>query len=540
MTNKTFKMLSLSILVFLVVTSFVSATITFSSQNPAKLPQASGTFNLDVTSDKTEDIDFTATEITDYNGYKITFTPESKSFDDNTTDTITITYIVDPEFDFFGKEYSTTLTAKGNVSDKDVTQKLVFEQTSFCKWNNGEEEDTSNKHIKTQIKGIEVIKGFGEDEEWYPYDEVEVEIRVENRNSKDDIDDIKIEWGIFDKDSGKWVIDVDDEKKFNLKDGDKETKIISFKVDDLDIDFEDLGKNLVFYARATGEDDGSAEDVCSSDSKNINIITKDTFVILDNIEFSETISCGNKLQITADVWNIGDDDQDDVYVKIYNKELGIDQKIEIGDIDAFEDEKLTFEFEIPKDAEEKWYELKLRVYDDDNDIYENDNDDEAEFSVPLKIEGSCSIVPSVLVSPSLESEAKAGQDLIVKITITNTGDKLATYTLNAKDYTEWSTLVNIEPSTIILSAGSSKDVLVTFNVNKDALGDKSFNIEILSEGESIIKQPVLVTIEEKKGFNFPGNIIAGDNWYLWGIGALNVLLIVVIIIVAFRVSRKEE
>ena len=91
--------------------------------------------------------------------------------------------------------------------------------------------------------------------------------------------------------------------------------------------------------------------------------------------------------------------------------------------------------------------------------------------------------------------------------------------------------------------GKSKDVLMTFNVNKDVSGDKLFNIDVLSEGESVLKQSVSITIEKASGFNLSGitgNIISEGNWYLWGIGALNVLLVIIIILVAIKVAKKSE
>ena len=78
---------------------------------------------------------------------------------------------------------------------------------------------------------------------------------------------------------------------------------------------------------------------------------------------------------------------------------------------------------------------------------------------------------------------------------------------------------------------------MTFDVKKDVSGEKTFNIEILSENELVLSQPVSVIIE-KSGFSFTGGVISGDNWYLWGIGAINFILIIVIIFVAIRVARK--
>ncbi len=217
-------------------------------------------------------------------------------------------------------------------------------------------------------------------------------------------------------------------------------------------------------------------------------------------------------------------------------------------IDSMDYEKISLFLEMPKDLEEGTYIIKLTAYDnedmDDEDVFETEEEeDEASYNMILNIEGNCETEPQVMVTANLESEARAGEELVIKATIKNTGNSLDIYTLNVADYSGWATLKNIESTTIILDAGESKEVLITLNVDKEVSGDKSFNIEVLSEDESIIKQPVSVTIEEQTGFNLAGitgNIISGDNWYLWGIGALNVLLVVIIIIVAFKVAKKSE
>ena len=72
-------------------------------------------------------------------------------------------------------------------------------------------------------------------------------------------------------------------------------------------------------------------------------------------------------------------------------------------------------------------------------------------------------------------------------------------------------------------------------MNKDALGNQLFNVEVLSGNEIVSKQPVSVLIE-KSGFNFSESM--GDNRYLWGIGIINVILIVAIISMVIKMRDK--
>ena len=445
-------------------------------------------------------------------------------------------YNFDVEDKFFIKD----LVISGVVAPEEITACILTESLG---------------DLEINIEDKEVVSGFGpEDKEWYLFDEIEIEVEVEVDGSWD-IDDIEIAWGLYDKNTGKFIID-DEENDFNLKYGDDKTVIIKFDLDDDLEDFEDA--DLVFYVWANGEiDDSNAGDsdgksTCDWTSEEIEVITNDDFVIindfkvngveLDDLELTNPVLCGEELQFSADVWNIGEDDQDDVYVRIYNQELGISEKIDIGDIDAFEDEELSITITIPQDADEKWYTLVFKVYDEDDDIYETEEDeDESKFNILIKVEGGCSVEPTTVVSAILESGGQAGEELVIKTTITNTGSALVTYEINAEEYSDWASSPTIEPSIFILGAGESKEVLIIFNVNQEASGEKSFNILVTPAGGEEIKQPVSVSIESTASdglAGITGNVISEGNWYLWAIGALNILLILIIIIVAMRVSKQ--
>jgi hypothetical protein len=245
--------------------------------------------------------------------------------------------------------------------------------------------------------------------------------------------------------------------------------------------------------------------------------------------------------MSADVWNIGSRDQEDVYVLIYNKELGINQKVEIGDIDAFDSEKLNAMVTIPNSAEEKKYIFTFYVYDEDGDVYETKDDDSSVFYTELNVEGSCLTTPTAAISAKLDSEAKAGKDLIVKATIVNTGSETKTFAISLDSYSDWAESATTDKTSITLNAGASEDVLITLKVLPDAEGENGFDVEIL-EGTKYMFQPVSVTIEKSSFFPSLTGLVSGfgNNAYLYGIGALNLLLIAAIIFVAVKVARRNK
>ena len=392
------------------------------------------------------------------------------------------------------------------------------------------------------------VRTFGQDDEWFPMEEIEVEIEVEN-NGNDDVDDVSVEWGLWDAQAGEWVIDIDEEDELNIKDGDKETFTVTFTIDDdLDVNLEDLndGDHYKLYVVATGTvDSATSPETCASDFETASIIIESDFVVLTNVEIPEIVQCGETVQVSADVWNIGDGDQDEVSVEIFGREsvLGVSETVEMGDIDAFDRQPLSFSFDVPRNLDgtgKTFYALTMQVLDEDGDVYQNDfDDDDSEFIIPFKVE-NCGATngtsDAVAVSASLVSGGSAGGEMVVKATILNNDDSLKSFAVSASGFTEWADGVSVDKSTLVLNAGQSGDVVFTFDVKESASGAYTFYIEAIS-GSEVTRQPVSVTIEPRNGFEGLKSLF-GVNWPIWVIGFLNLLLVIIIIVVAIRVAKK--
>ena len=415
---------------------------------------------------------------------------------------------------------------------------LESPEMNFCLYDGGVSGNPGDLAIN--IKDITVKNGFGEDEEWLLFDEIEVDIEIENEGDYD-IDDISIEWGLYNPSSNEWAIEIDEVDEINLKDGDDATITLTFRIDDdLDVDLDELEGNYRLYVKATGEvDDDENPKTCVSDSESVSIEGESNFVILTDIQYPESISCGSDVQIIADIWNIGDKDQEDIYIILYNSELGINEKIEIGDIDKFEDKKLDVFLKIPSDVEEKIYFLEMRIYDEDDDIYENDfDDDPAVFSIFLNVV-DCIVQPDLLISATLESDAKAGEDLVIRVVLTNTAKTAKTFTLDISGHENWARILE-SPETILINGGDFEEAYIKFNVNKGISGTNTFSIRVYSDSELLATQPCSVNIEPRGFLGITGFPVLEGDAYLWGLGILNIILVVVIIIVAIRIARKKK
>ena len=406
--------------------------------------------------------------------------------------------------------------------------------------------------LKVDIHDISVEEGFGEDNQWFPLDTVNVEVDVENNwgNDDEEIENIELGWGLYDTQTGEFIID-DEESDFDLDAGDEQRLNIQFKLDD-DIDMLD-SNNLVFYVWANGEDTNGingTEDTCGYSSSNddaddvIDMQIED-FVILDNVQVPEVVQCSEEVTLTADVWNIGNSDQEDVHIEVYSKELGLNnQRIELGDVDNFDNVPFELKFKVPSGLSEKPYSLQFSIYDEDNDLFEvsGDFDEESVFNVLITVKGNCGAAAgTAAVSATLESGGKAGEAMVVKTTVTNKGAKTAEFMINAAGYSEWASAASVSEDSFTLEPGKSKDVTITLQTKEDAKGEQTFNVEVLSGNELVTTQPVAVKVEgSASGFfsAITGNAV-NDGKSLWIIGALNVLLVFAIIVIAVRFFLRK-
>jgi hypothetical protein len=443
-----------------------------------------------------------------------------------------------------------------DANDKFYVKNLKVEGQSIQRY-------CSNTASSTDLKlEVEVTNEVGDkDDIWRPLDTVTVEVKFKNDKDKDldenDLSDVMFALGLFKKGTTidvaedlQWISEDENEVEVGDVDaGDDYTHVFEFKINPSDIDSGDY--LLMVKAYPDGDEDAycidSSSDLSSTYYQEISVegeSDKDKVVIVDVDSLEQPVEalCGEEVSLTVDVWNIGQDDFDDDQVKVVliNTELGLnlEQTVDVG---AGDKEEVTFTFTVPKGAEETEYDLMLQTfYDYDEDDEEYDRESEEQFPVQLKVEGGCVFDPKLTTSADLTSGGKAGQEMVVKVTVTNTDSVTRTFTVGSSAYDTWAKLVKFSPETLTIAAGESAEVELTFLVNSDVEGTKTFSLDLTNENDKVIPQPVEVLVE-KAGFSlFPGTgaIVGGKNWYIWAIGALNIVLVLIIILVAVRLVKK--
>jgi len=540
MKKNSFGFSVLSVLTFFALLNFASAALSLSTSSITLNQFSDGqSFTISNSVASPISVSLTSQTITDSKGNVVTisFTPTGTVVVPASGSlTVTANASVPSTFILGTSSKSYVISEVGN-SNNSVTLTINV-KNSLCTFRD-------DGFLDVSIDDVKVLNGFGSDTTWYPLDQIEAKVDVAN-NGNDTIRNVVVKWELYDITGQKRIL-KGEESDFSLKDGDDKTLNIDFKLESSSLKG---GDSYIFYVWATGKDEafsGSPSTCMSTDNVASNLgsldITIDSnLVILDSLEVVGTPSCGQTVQISGKVWNIGEDDEQNTYLKVYNTELGISQRVNIGDIDSLDSKDLLFDLVIPEDAQEgKSYDLTFLVYDENDDIFESSNGDRAQFDLPFTIAaGSCSTELSASVFANLESEPKAGEDFSVRATVTNTASVKKTFAVELNNYASWATLVSIDKPSLTLDAGSAGDVVITLKVNEGISGDENFNI-VLTEGTKTLTQPVSVSVP-KPGFSFTGWISGlglGGNAYLWVIGALNVILVLIIIVVAVRVVRKK-
>jgi hypothetical protein len=413
------------------------------------------------------------------------------------------------------------------------------------------------------ITRVDVNNQNGDDTEWMPTDSITVKVEVSN-DGTESIKSTYVEIGLIDSTGKNRINDMDNlaDKKIKigtLSDGKSITKTFTFNVP-VDLDASDY--KLV--AKAYSTDKGGQKALCTAHSSDMDnnfyqsiTVSKESDenrqVIVDSVILSpDTAQCSDTVQLSGDVVNIGDTDYSDrIKVTLYNKDLGINENTELDtDLNEGDSSSFTIEFNVPQNVSEKTYSLQMRTYYDydANDGTYNIVSDQT-FTKDLIVKGNCQTTPvtPTNVAPTITAEldqttpeAIAGSEVMVDATIRNNDNKDATYTLSVSGNTAWSNLVSINPQTVTVPAGQSRDVSIALNIDSGIEGDNQLTINAAYGNNQVKSQNVALTVtKSSSGSNAIGQNLA-NNWFIYVIILINVVLIIAIIAVIVKMTRPRR
>ncbi len=484
--------------------------------------------------------------LTDIGGaINVTFTPASIGTTiapGAVSGSITITATNLDDVDFGGQ--SVTIEAVGTPGGSDTQTFSV--STSFC--------SAGEQGGKLEITDVDLTnRGNGDDDnEWFFLDVIEVDVDVENTDNDDDVDEVHVELGLFDENGNDVTNDLDFENDDDedidvgrIRDGDEETVTFRFRVP---ADFDEGEYELV--VKAYDDDNNFGEDVeCTEevvDSISVDPVDEyDQSIVVDDIILdSSQVSCGEGISGSFVVYNIGDDSEERVQIILQNSDLGLEEEFEIlDDFDEGDDQRFSFNFIVPNNVDDGRYNLAFRTFFDYRRGIYTENSDRS-FVVPIEVlgcEGSfedISNTPVLVISAQLASDAAPGQELIVEAQLRNNGDEFISVAVDAQGFENWGSLQSVAPGIVPLNPGQSNVATFRFEVDEDATGTQTFIIQARDTGSNQMLQVQELQVffggeESSDGlFDFSGSGL------IWAIGIVNVLLVLLIIVVAVRLSRR--
>ncbi|MFA5992176.1 MAG: putative S-layer protein [Candidatus Pacearchaeota archaeon] len=434
-----------------------------------------------------------------------------------------------------GQQYasSLTLTNSNNALDS-KTVSVYFTRGSYCQF--------SDKGSSLVLEDVNIDNSglYGGDEDnWYPFEPISVDVTIRNRAS-DRVNDIVVSYGLYNKNTNEFIIEKD-MKNFDLNDGDEKTVSFNFSVDPRDLDSSDDPNDYTFYVKAYSDDLGEDQQ-CTSESRSITIPRDSNFVIIGNFQMSETVQCDETATVSYQVWNIGDTDEQDISLLVDGRgkiPSLKNQKFDIGDLDILDSKKGSFDIEIPKNLTEGNYYLDFKILNEDGTVFENDDGKESTISQLIKVQGNCELPTSVSITANLESDSYAAEASTVKVTVKNTGLGDVVAVVDATNLDSWATLGNVDPKTLTLNPGESGDSVITLTPDAIVSGNKDFKIKV-SYGDKITEQTFSINVQPKRSFfgSFSFGSLFGDNWFIWVVAALNIILVLLIVVIAIKIAKK--
>lgn len=244
-----------------------------------------------------------------------------------------ITFVVEDESELID-------TMQVEIRVKDVRLPPEFNDAETC--------DVIDENIKISIKDPDENDEFSIDNI--------IEMSIEIENNADEDADLEVIAYLYDLDNDEVIEEYNDDVDIDKND-DAEVDM-SIKVP-RDID-ENNDYALYVYA---GED---KDKFCNSEYIEIKLERADNLVLIDQFVIDPDVTgAGDEVFVSIRVKNIGNDGQDDVYVKLISNELNVSlesERFDLDDYDGDDDSKtLSFKFIVPQDTLDKDYLLNAQV-----------------------------------------------------------------------------------------------------------------------------------------------------------------------------------
>lgn len=328
-----------------------------------------------------------------------------------------------------------------------------------------------------------------ENEEFAPGEEFTVDVQVENDGSENR--DVTVKAMLYDLDESEMLSStVSDETR--VRDGEEENFDMKLRVPTTDFD---VNNNFVLYVTAFEDEDEN----CAYREVPLELTREDDAVVVTELTLTpEETPAGKKVTATISVENVGEDDQQKVYVKLRNSYLDLKQETNHFDLDDYKSDDneytATLTFDVPSDAEQKEYWIEAVVYFDEGRETESKV---AKLVVTGTAAKAKTDLPALDATPETGVSVQAGKKVAIPVVISNPGNTKAAFTVEVSNVDGWADVLLVEQPEQ-LNPGESGHAYVYLDVSEDAaLGVHEFGLNVRSGNELLSTKKVAVSVEGK-------------------------------------------
>jgi len=239
-----------------------------------------------------------------------------------------------------------------------------------------------------EVMWIEDPSRVGEDEwTWAPNENITIEVRVKNENYTERDFEVKLFLLAenYDVQENFTTSDNDIIKTVSLDIEESETIEFSFQLEEMEAEdyflyakFYDKVNESRFCTELRARDEGDEIIVEMKDKKRLIVIKK--------IYGPKEIIPGSTIEYTAEVINLGNTDEGQILVKVYNSALQLNQEEEISGLAMEEMKNITFGFTAPDNLTKEQQIIFAVEYDYNNATgnYEEFSDNNNIFTIEIK------------------------------------------------------------------------------------------------------------------------------------------------------------
>jgi flagellar hook assembly protein FlgD len=354
-----------------------------------------------------------------------------------------------------------------------------------------------NQRSKLKIDTVD----YEDTEPYFRTEQAEVTVTIES-NYDEKIKSIEVTLSIPELDYEESA------SKFSLSDKNEERDVV-FKID-IDDKAEQGDYPMLIYV--TGETETSSNIDITIDtydnSNDLQIDVESDDLIVEAVTLDEDdYKAGDAMSVKVDVLNIGDDEQEDIRVRMKCNDLGITELSEVYDkeLKPNKDHSFVFNLGVPSGAKDGDYFCTAEIlYDgyqsqaDDDDVGEHLTKD---FTLTVKgglgtgdIFGETADITGTSTATGVANSATK-----FNLQLKNTASAGSeTFELDVEGYTSWAT-VSVEPSGLTIPAGTSVPFYVYLTPKEGVTGTKTATVLAYVDDEIVGEKTLTVNVGGASG-----------------------------------------